>query len=202
MKKISITKINIALWAIAIIAVVIVGFKLCKATQGTTVKIGADDKIDVTPTVITSMKEIGEWEFLSIDDEELVDTTKKGFLRTDKLVRIYYGKLSLGVNMHKAGPKWVEREGDSVVVNLPQIELLDNNFIDEARTKAFIETGDWTDSDREAMYQAAYHKMMHRCMTAENINTAKANAEEQIGKMLKAMGVDNYSFRWNSVQTK
>ena len=91
MKRINITKLNITLWGIIVIVVIVLAFRLCKATEGNNIKIGADDKIDVTPTIITSMKEIGEWEFLSIDDEELVDTTRKGFLRDDKLVRIYYG---------------------------------------------------------------------------------------------------------------
>ncbi|HCD76867.1 MAG TPA: DUF4230 domain-containing protein [Prevotella sp.] len=198
MKRINITKLNITLWGIIVIVVIVLAFRLCKATEGNNIKIGADDKIDVTPTIITSMKEIGEWEFLSIDDEELVDTTRKGFLRDDKLVRIYYGKLSLGLNMHKTGPKWVEKRGDSTIVTLPPIELLDNNFIDEARTKAFIETGDWTDADRENMYHTAYNKMLRRCMTKENIQTAQTNAEQQFGKMLKALGVEKYTIRWNT----
>ena len=179
MKRINITKLNITLWGIIVIVVIVLAFRLCKATEG-------------------SMKEIGEWEFLSIDDEELVDTTRKGFLRDDKLVRIYYGKLSLGLNMHKTGPKWVEKRGDSTIVTLPPIELLDNNFIDEARTKAFIETGDWTDADRENMYHTAYNKMLRRCMTKENIQTAQTNAEQQFGKMLKALGVEKYTIRWNT----
>ena len=178
MKRINITKLNITLWGIIVIVVIVLAFRLCKATEGNNIKIGADDKIDVTPTIITSMR--------------------KGFLRDDKLVRIYYGKLSLGLNMHKTGPKWVEKRGDSTIVTLPPIELLDNNFIDEARTKAFIETGDWTDADRENMYHTAYNKMLRRCMTKENIQTAQTNAEQQFGKMLKALGVEKYTIRWNT----
>lgn len=193
---ITLTKLNIALWGIIVIAAIVMILKFCKATKSDGISIGTDEKIDVTPTIITSMKQIGEWEFLSIEDEELVDTTRKGFLRDDKLVRIYYGRLSLGVNMHKADPKWITKLGDSIIVALPEIELLDNDFIDETRTKAFIETGSWTDADREAMYRTAHNKMLHRCLTKENIATAKDNAEEQLGKMLKAMGVERYGIRW------
>ena len=42
-------------------------------------------------------------------------------------------------------------------VALPKIELLDKDFIDEARTKAFIETGSWTDADRDSLYHRAYY---------------------------------------------
>ena len=155
-----------------------------------------DDRIDVTPTIITSMKQIGEWEFLSVNDEELVDTIKRGFLRDDKLVRIYYGKLSLGINMHDVSPRWIRQQGDSVLVALPKIELLDKDFIDEARTKAFIETGSWTDADRDSLYHRAYAKMLTRCLTEENIKTARENASLQFGKMLKALGIEKFAISW------
>ena len=49
-----------------------------------------------TPTQITAMKEIGEWEFLVVHDEELVDTVRKGVFTDDSLIRIYYGTYALG----------------------------------------------------------------------------------------------------------
>lgn len=192
LKGFSLTKLNILLWGIIAIAVIVGFTKFCNSEKHTDVALVVDDKIDITPTLITAMKEIGEWEFLSVTDEEIVDTVRKGFLRNDKLVRIYYGKMSLGINMHKAEPHWVEQKGDSIIVKLPPIEMLDNNFIDEARTKAFIETGSWNDSDREALYQKAYLKMKRRCLTNQNLSTAKENASEQFGKMLKAMGIEKY----------
>ena len=123
------TKLNFTLWALIAIAVIIIIFRFCSSTKNDSLPtVSVDDKIDVTSTIITSMKEIGEWEFLSVTDEELVDTTRKGFLRDDKLVRIYYGKLSLGINMHKAEPHWARMQGDSVIITLPGIELLDKRF--------------------------------------------------------------------------
>lgn len=191
--KFSWTKLNITLCAVAAIAVAILVFRFCHTAKNTGMQLGVDDKIDVTPTIITSMKEIGEWEFLAVEDEELVDTTKKGFLRDDKLVRIYYGRLSFGINMHKADPKWVKQKGDSIILTLPKIELLDNDFIDETCTRAFIESGSWTDADREQLYQQAYRRMQKRCVTPLNLSIAEQNATEQLGKMLKALGVERYA---------
>ena len=93
-----------------------------------------DQSIDVTPEQITSIKAIGEWEFLSIASEELVDTIRKGFLSDDHLVRIYYGTVRLGINMHQVEPGWIVATGDSITVTLPQPGLLDKDFIDEARS--------------------------------------------------------------------
>lgn len=194
--QITLTKLNIALWGIIIVAAIIIGVRLCKSANDSKAQISVDEKIDITPTIITSMKEIGEWEFLSVDDEELIDTVRKGFFRDDKLVRIYYGKLSIGINMHKAGPKWAEQRGDSIILTLPNVELLDNDFIDEARTRAFIETGNWSDADRNDMYKRAYNMMLKRCMTRDNIDAAKENAQAQLAKMLKSLGVDKFEIRW------
>ena len=43
------------------------------------VSIDADQKIEITPTQIQQIQNIGQWEFLAINDEELVDTISRGF---------------------------------------------------------------------------------------------------------------------------
>lgn len=194
--KITLTKLNILIWGVAVAAAIALLLAFCHTARQAKVSVEVDNRIDVTPTIITSMKEIGEWEFLSVNDEELVDTIRRGFLRDEKLVRIYYGKLSLGINMHDVSPRWVKEDGDSVILTLPDIELLDNDFIDETRTKAFIETGNWTDADRDSLYQRAYAKMKRRCLTRSNIEAARQNATEQFGKMLKTLSVEKFRIVW------
>lgn len=194
--KITLIKLNILIWGVAVAAAIALLLTFCHAAKTATATIEVDNKIDVTPTIITSMKEIGEWEFLSVNDEELMDTIRRGFLRDEKLVRIYYGKLSLGINMHDVSPRWVKEDGDSVILTLPDIELLDKDFIDETRTKAFIETGNWTNADRDSLYQRAYAKMKRRCLTRSNIEAARQNATEQFGKMLKTLNVEKFRIAW------
>ena len=138
-----------------------------------------------------SIKEIGEWEFLSISNEELVDTIRKGILSDDHLVRIYYGTLRLGINMHQVKPRWLTVQGDTVTAVLPKVGLLDKDFIDEARTKSFYESGRWQAKDREAMYKKAYRQMLKRCLTPANLKTAQENAEAQFRKMMLSMGYKN-----------
>lgn len=157
--------------------------------KANTVSIGTDQRIDITSQQISSIESIGQWEFLAINDEELVDTIKYRFLADKELVRIYYGTLRLGVDLHKAKPKWLRIENDSVVVaTLPNIDLLDRNFIDEARSESFFEKGKWTPEDRERLHNIAYQKMLKRCFTKENIAAAESNAQQQFEKMLRAMG--------------
>jgi hypothetical protein len=98
--------------------------------------------------------------------------------------------------MHQAKPHWLTVSGDTVTAVLPKVGLLDKNFIDEARTKSFYESGSWKASDREALYQKAYRMMLQRCMTPSNLKTAEENAEAQFRKMLTAMGYRNVEIRF------
>ena len=182
------TKIYILLGLAAVIVVAGLVWLLIDEVKDAKIELVSDSKIDITPEVIQSIKSIGEWEFLSIADEEMVDTTRKGIFSDDHLVRIYYGQLSIGVNMRKVGPRWIEATGDSVTVTLPKVELLDNDFIDEARTKSFYESGRWSAADREAMYRRAYSMMKRNCLNAKNIRTAEMNAEARMKKIMMQLG--------------
>lgn len=155
------------------------------------ISIEADRRIDITPAQIQSIKDIGQWEFLSIADEELVDTIDRGFFRDKELVRIYYGTLRLGIDMGKINEKWITVTDSVVNVTLPPIELLDRNFIDEAQTRSFFESGTWKPDAREALYRKAYSKMLARCFTPENIDIAEKNAKVQFAQFMKALGFNN-----------
>ena len=165
-------------------------------TEGDHFSFGSDEKIDVTPTQIMSIKAIGEWEFLSVSAEELVDTVRKGFFSDDQLARIYYGTLRLGIDMSQLEAGWIEASGDSVTLLLPQVGLLDAAFIDEARTKSFFESGKWSPEDKEAMYKKAYSLMKAHCLTKENLQAAEANGEEQMRNMMRSIGFKNVKITW------
>ena len=189
MKIVTYIKIGIAL---VVVVLLVVGFFWLKGlTNGDHITIGTDNRIELTPTQIQSMKAIGEWEFLSVSAEEMVDTVRKGIFRDDELVRIYYGTLRLGLNMHRLQQGWIKAEGDSVAMTLPKIGLLDKDFIDEARTKPFFESGKWKPEDRDALYRKAYTQMMNHCLTQENLQAAEHNAEEQLRNMMRSMGISN-----------
>ena len=191
-------KWNIKYTAYSLIAFIglCLSFWLLRSVQTTEVDVEIDQKINVTPEQIESIKAIGEWEFLSIADEELVDTIRKGIFSDDHLVRIYYGTVRLGINMHQVEPGWIKASGDSIEVTLPKIGLLDRDFIDEARTKSFHESGRWKAIDREALYRKAYRKMLKHCMTKQNIHSAKVNGESQFRQLMKSMGYDHIIIRW------
>ena len=160
------------------------------SSTSTMTEVVKDEKIDITPSQIRSIEQIGEWSFHAINDEELIDTIRHGFFSDDELVRIYYGTLRLGINLKEAHEGWLAMQNDTLCAILPPVRLLDNNFIDETRTRSFIETGKWTHHDRKAMYNRAVQRMRRRCLTKKNYQSARDNARVQFEQMLRSMGYD------------
>lgn len=156
----------------------------------TKICIGNENHASVSETQIQALKAIGEWEFMAINDEELIDTVRRGFFGDDELTRIYYGTLRLGINMQEAKDGWIYVEGDTIVATLPPIRLLDENFIDEARTKTFFEKGKWNQQSRAVLYEKAKRQMLRRCMTKSNIQSAEQNASSQFYQILQSMGFE------------
>ena len=118
----------------------------------------------------------------------MVDTIRHGIFSDDHLVRIYYGTMRLGVNLKQVEPGWIVTRGDTIEITLPQISLLDHDFIDEARTKSFYESGSWTAKDREAMLRKAYQMMLRRGMTRQNLQIAEQNGQGQVRQVMQGMG--------------
>ena len=174
---------------VAVVLIVLVGIPaLVWLTNNNSIGITQNNRIDITPTQIRSIERIGEWEFLSISDEELVDTVRHGFFGDAQLVRIYYGTLRLGVNLHEAEPGWIKANKDTILATLPPIKLLSNDFIDEARSRSFYESGSWTEASRDALYRKAYVAMKKRCLNSSNIAAAEQNATAQFNNLLRSMG--------------
>lgn len=171
-----------------ILLILLVRVWIYRNMKSSSIEITADQEIDITPQQIQSIKDIGEWEFLEISDEEMVDTTRRGILSDDHLVRIYYGTMRLGINLKQVETGWIVPRGDTIEVTLPKVGLLDRDFIDEARTKSFYESGTWTAKDRESMMRRAYQRMLQRGLTPQNLQTAQQNGEAQVRQVLQGMG--------------
>ena len=196
-KFIRIYRVQIALFAVAAIAVVILLVFLVKTAQNTEISVFTDNRIDITPEQIESIRAIGEWEFLSVSDEEMVDTVRRGFFSDDHLIRIYYGTMRLGIDMKELTSDRITVSGDTVFLLLPPVRLLDERFIDEARTRAFHESGRWTTDDRAAMFRRAAAIMKRKGLSQENIRSAQDNADSQVRNMMKAMGFGTVIVRFS-----
>lgn len=178
-----------------IIALIVGAYFLLRNSD---VSIGNEATVKLSPTTIEQMEAIGQWEFLAISDEEIADTVRKGIFSDDELVRIYKGTLRLGIDMADARKGWIRQSGDTVTVVLPPVKLLDENFLDEAATKSFYETGKWSQQARKQLAEQARRKMLKRCMTKANIETARQNAVAQFRQMISSMGFKHIDIKISS----
>lgn len=179
------------LWLI-LLAIVIVALCLRQCRDewrsGGGLHVSSNKQIDVSPEEIRKIKDIGQWEFLAIRTEELAELDEKALLGDKQLAQIYTGTVRLGIDMKKAPDDWFTAKGDTAVLYLPTVELLDKNFIDEAQTKAFYEKGTWRAEDKNKLYAIAYRKMMARCLTVDNLRAARQQATAQFNQIFFAFG--------------
>ena len=163
------------------------------------VSIESDKAIDVTPAQIRSIERIGKWEFLAIADETLIDTVRhRTLMPNDHLVRIYKGTLRLGIDLSQCKDGWVQTHGDTASLLLPPVVLLSNHFIDEARTRAFYESGKWDARAKEQLYRKAVREMKRRQLTPANIQLAQDNAREQFTAIFRNFGFQIVEVRFES----
>lgn len=154
-------------------------------------------RFEVTAVQVQKLKDIGQWEFLSIADEELMDTVRHGFFGDDRLSRLYYGTLRLGIDMGKTSKNWIKTDHDTIKVTLPPVQLLDPNFIDEARTRAVYESGKWSEADKAMLTIRASETMKMQCITPQNIRSAEQNATVQFTNLLHSMGFQYVKISFN-----
>ena len=179
----------IALAVVAVAVIVVVVVKAWQKDPPISLSVVHNTRIDVTPEEIQSIRDIGQWEFLSISTEEMVEWHRHRTFGNDHLVRIYQGTLRIGVDMAHAKEDWLQSLPDSTaIVHLPAIGLLDNQFIDEARTRTFYEKGSIPPAILDQLYATAAQKMRHRCLTPQNLKRAENNARTHFARIVRAMG--------------
>lgn len=169
---------------------------LLNKTKEVSPSITAYEQVDkhFLPSHLESIRNIGQWEFLSITDEEVVDTTRVNTFIDDHLVLIFHGTLRLGIDLQRIKNQDIVVQNDTVFMRLPQVELLDNNFIDDTRTTVFHETGKWSANERSQLYERGKRKMKQRVLTSQNLSHTQELAEEQIRRILHAMGYGSVIF--------
>lgn len=146
--------------------------------------------IEETPEEIIAIKNIGQWELLSVNCEEMAERHESRMLGDRHLVRIYYGTIRIGLDTEEFGDDWFVSYGKTVRLNLPNVKILDEHFIDEARTKTFYEEGTFNAETKQELYEEAQKAMKARALTVQNLKTAQLGAEKQMKVLFKALGYD------------
>lgn len=190
LKKISSLKwITPVVYMALAVALVYIVVKFVNGIGSAEVSIGSDNTINVTPERITSIRSIGQWEFMKVDDEVVIDTIRRRHIvADDRLTCIYYGSVRLGIDLDKAAADWITNRNDTIDLLLPSPSVLDDRFIDEARTNVFYQNGRWGGYARELMYRRAVTEMKAFALSPENIKAVKAAAESRFTDLFMGLG--------------
>ncbi|MCF0185227.1 MAG: DUF4230 domain-containing protein [Bacteroidaceae bacterium] len=185
-----ITKGVIILLAVGIIIYVVYRVRTAEQPLVELTTDNVEMKLSLSPEQIQSIEDIGEWVFLTVEAEEIVDTVrKKLILSDDKLSRIYIGNLHYGIDMRiLRGKDWVNCHGDTISVLLPAVKLIDRKFIDEANTRTFYQDGKWDSQAMKALYAKAQRQMMKHYHTQQTVNKAKENANRELTRFFQSFG--------------
>ncbi len=180
-------KVVVGLSVVAI-AVAVWSFRTCSK-----VETGSEAITSYSPTTVSNLRSVGQWEFLSVSDELLIDTVRHGFFSDDKLQRIYYGTLRLGIDFAQLSDDALTVDGDSVSIVLPAVRLLDERFLDEAATRAFYEERDWSEAAKGELTHRAARRIREECWPQQHLAVAERNAQAQVSQFFRAMGYKKVS---------
>lgn len=200
--KYNLIKYKAILISLALTLVIGIGLGVWFATRGSSGEPLArmsKTMIDSTANRITEIKRIGQWEFMTVDCEVLVDTVRKRglLLPDDRLARIYRGKARIGVDLANAQADWIATRGDSAVtVTLPRPTLLDSHFADEAASTVFYERGRWDAKANIAMRRTAEREMARYALTPVNIEAAEQEARDRFETLFRALGFSEISVQF------
>lgn len=186
-----------ALVAVAVAAVCVVIW-IGKGIASTEISVGSDNTINVTPERIAEIRRLGQWEFLTVEDEEVIDTIRyRHIVADDRLTCIYHGTVRLGINLDHAPADWITNRNDTLTIHLPAPSILDDNFIDEARTDVFYQNGRWGAYARELMYRRAASRMKAFALSPENVAAVKDAAESRFTALFKSLGAKEVTVTFN-----
>lgn len=182
-----------ALAAVVLLAVLWFGMKWMLKDTG--ISTSQEERVEQTKAVMDSIRSIGQWELTYVDTNVQVDTVVKRWLGfvNDKLQRRYYGRLSVGMDMQKLPEDWCVRTKDTVRLTLPDICLLDSNFIDESRTVLVLSENDDIEADKsikKAMLERAKSKMIQTAMTPRVVSDARRLATDRMSERFRAIGYE------------
>lgn len=174
------------------IAYFVIGlYRQCTDPTATPIlRLGNNERTLVTAEQVSAIREIGQWEFLTIQTEELVEKNERKLFADKQLVRLYRATLRLGIDMHHAPEDWFTPSGTTAHLRLPDVGLLDEDFLDEAQAETFHEKGTWSPAVHQELADKATRAMKQRALTEENLNEAREAAKDNFTKIFTGFGFE------------
>lgn len=184
----------LAVLLIAICVAAFIGVRSIFAESGAGTE--TEERTQMTPVVIDSIRSIGQWELASIELTTTIDTVQKRWmgLVKDKVRCSYQGRMSVGIDMKTLPEKWYHTDKDTIFLRYPDICLLDSNFIDESMTRVVLsENDDFAQNAKvkKGMLEKARSRMIKEGITSLVVAECKEKAVRETTERFKAIGYKN-----------
>lgn len=159
--------------------------------------------IDESPLLLKEIKQINELVSITALDEVVVSTVKPaplgslrqlirissplGGLSMQRIVLIVKGKIIAGTDLSKLNEGKVFIQEDSVSITLPKSIYLDI-IVNPSTTETFLEEGEWTQAEVNALKQKAIDKLRERANQQGLLQKADAQSLRVMHDFLWALG--------------
>lgn len=186
------------LLAVAIL-LVISALKTVVESSGVDTKV--EKRIVMTPAVLDSIHSIKQWELASVPVKTVVDTVEMRWMGLVKrtVSKKYEGCLSVGINLQSMPALRYRVSGDTISLVIPDVCVLDSNFIDETKTEILRSDNDDFEARpdvRKAMAERAKQRMLAEGLSPVTISECRHRAEKEVSERLKQIGYTEVEIRF------
>lgn len=197
--------VTIAITAVATLAIAYFCLQSCVENSG----MGTEEnsRAEMTPAVLDSIRSIGEWQLMTVPLTVQVDTVQKRWLGIvkDNLKRSYTGTMSLGIDLRSMPEDWSFIDEDTIFLSLPDICLLDSNFIDESKTRVILSDNEDFEADtkvKSAMLRTARNRIIRTGITPSNLENCRKEAKKELSRRFKAIGYKDVRVEFKSTKSE
>jgi len=178
------------------LALVIAGFIAWGKLAGGFQKLFGREEI-VSEVSVKDIQLTEKMKVLTIYKEVMVNFYKesKGLIgkNQSQICTIYPARLDFGFDLSGADEEWIKQVGDSVIVTLPPISILnkDNVSIDDASKRVVTEKGDWTIAEKSRLRDWAAATMLRSCEADSCWNMAAEQGIIVVKNLVESFGLQN-----------
>ena len=147
--------------------------------------IGAVSLTDISPTM--------QLRTLSIQKELLVSQYRANpwYIGDDEIHVVYPGRIDLGFDLSKCREDWLQVEGDTTIVYMPPVEILNANSNYTGLADVKIEVGKWQAADMNLLHDRANAQMLRSCEAEDCYRRAEELGAKVLTELLTSFGYQN-----------
>lgn len=205
MQKIIIRYAIAVVLVLSVIAALVIVMRSAIVNSGIETK--AERRVVMTPAVLDSIRAIRQWELAAVPVSAVIDTVQRRWmgLVKDRISKKYEGVLSVGIDMGNIEALRYRVEGDTITVILPDVGILDDNFMDETRTVVLRSDNDDFEARpdvRRDMLERARNRMMSEGLSSVTLSACRSRAKEEVTRSLQAIGYHTVIISFDRVKAR